>query len=278
MRDKNIKKNLKMKICISLAVVALSCMSLAPLIVGVETEYGSAGEVSNVAPLIVESRFSQSDTMVYIGESVEFAVDVSDGNGAADISWVKLVLSDDESVSTDDISIPLDRTAANVDATTSTFGKTWTAEGEMGQKNILITAEDSDGLSASNNGVKVGTIELNPMMGFEVTDGTGSGLTTISFPASPPGTDVSSNQNTIQVKNTGGTALKVFIHGTDMISGTETIQISNMNVDGTSMTTTSQLIATIEPGASSSHNILLHYPIGIPAGTYQGTVILDITT
>ena len=107
------------KICISLVVIA--CLLLTSLIAGGETEYGSAGEISNVAPLIVESSFSLSNTAVYIGESVEFAVDVSDDNGAADVSLVTVVLSDDGSVSTDDISIPLDRTA-DVDATTSTFG------------------------------------------------------------------------------------------------------------------------------------------------------------
>jgi hypothetical protein len=266
------------KICISLVVI--SCMLLTSLIVGgAESEYGSEGVISNVAPLIDDSSFFLSDTTVYTGESVESAVDVSDDNGATDVLLVTVVLSDDDSVSDDDISIQLDKNA-DVDAATSTFGKVWTAEGEMGPKNILITAKDSGGLSASNNGVQVGTIELNPMIGFEVKDGTGSGLTTISFPASPPGTvDVPSNQNSIQITNVGGTAIKVYIHGTDMISGTETMPISNMKVDGTPMTTTPQIIANnIEPGASSSHNIFLDCPAVIPAGTYQGTVIFEITT
>jgi hypothetical protein len=267
----------KIKMYISLVII--SCMLLTSLIAGgAGSEYGSAGEISNVAPLIVESSFSLSSKTVYTGESVEFAVDISDDNGAADVSLVMLVLSDDDIVSTDDFSIQLDRTA-DVDATKSTFGKVWTAEGEMGPKNILITAEDSGGLSASNNGVNVGTIEPSPMVGYEVKDGTGSSLTTISFPPSSPGTlDVPSNQNTIQITNIGGTAINVYIQATDMISGTETMPISNMKVDGTPMTTTPQLIAIIEPGASSSHNILLHYPTGMPAGTYQGTVIFEITT
>jgi hypothetical protein len=265
------------KICISLVVI--SCILLTSLIAGgAESEYGSECGISNVAPLIEEPSFFLSNTTVCMGESVEFAIDVSDDNGAADVSLVTVVLSDDDSVSDDDISIPLDRTA-DVDATTSTFGKVWPAEGEMGTKNILITAKDSGGLSASNNVFNAGTIELNPMIGFEVTDGTGSGLITISFPASPPGTIVPSNQNSIQITNIGGTAIKVSIHGTDMISGTETIPISNMKVDETPMTSTPQLIANdIEPGASSSHNIFLDYPVGMPAGTYQGTVILEITT
>lgn len=266
------------KIYIALAVVVLSCMSLAPLIAGGEAEYGSECSISNVAPLIDESSFFLSNTTVCMGEPVEFAVDVSDANGAADVSSVMLVLSNDENVSADDVSMQLDRTET-VNATTSTFGKVWTVEGETGLKNILIAANDTANLVADNNGVKVGTIELNPMIGFEVKDGTGEALTTVSFPESPPGTlNLSANQNAIQITNIGGIPIDVYIHGTGMTNGNETIPISNMNVDGIPMSTTPLLIADdIEASASSSHNIYVDYPAVIPAGTYQGTVVFEIT-
>lgn len=48
------------KMYITLAAVVLSCISLAPLIVVGEVEYGSECSISNVAPLIAESHFSLS--------------------------------------------------------------------------------------------------------------------------------------------------------------------------------------------------------------------------
>lgn len=266
---------------IALAAIVLFCISLAPLIAVGEVEYGSECSISNVAPLIAESTFSLSDTTVYIGgsigEPIEFSVDVSDANGAADLSSVMLVLSDDELISDDDISIQLNKTGT-VDTTTSKFETVWTVEGESGLKNVLVTAKDSVNLPADNNGVKVGTIELNPVIGFELKNGTGGALTTISFPTSTPGTrNLSSNQNGIQITNIGGVAINVSIHGTDMTNGNETIPISNMKVDGIPMSTTPQLIAVgVEPSTSSTHNIAVDYPTGIPTGAYQGTVIIEI--
>ncbi|MFZ2071492.1 MAG: hypothetical protein WAV32_07870 [Halobacteriota archaeon] len=236
------------KMYITLAAVVLSCISLAPLIVVGEVEYGSECSISNVAPLIAESHFSLSSTTAYIGgsmgEPVEFSVDVSDANGAADVSSVMLVLSDDENI-----------------------------------KNILVAAKDSANLPADNNGVKVGTIELNPVIGFEVKNGTGGALTTLGFSTAPPGMpNLSSNQNPIQIKNIGGVVINVSIHGTDMTNGNETLPISNMKVDGIPMSTSPQLIAVgVEPSTSSTHNITVNYPIGIPPGAYQGTVIIEIT-
>ena len=218
-------------------------------------------------------------TDVCTGEPVEFAIDVSDANGAADVSSVTVVLSDDGVISGDDVSIQLD-SSGTVNATTSTFGKVWTAGVETGLKNILIAVSDSANLTADNNGVNVGTIELNPMIGFEVKDGTGSALTTVSFPESAPGAqNQPANQNAIEINNIGGTAINVYIHGTDMSNGNETIAISNMNVDGIPMSTTPLLIAEgIGASASSYHNITMNYPAVIPAGTYQGSVLFEIGT
>lgn len=72
--------------------------------------------------------------------------------------------------------------------------------------------------------------------------------------------------------------INVSIHGTDMTNdGNETLPISNMKVDGIPMSTSPQLIAVgVEPSTSSTHNITVDYPIGIPPGAYQGTVIIEI--
>jgi hypothetical protein len=263
---------------VALAIVVLSGISFAPFIAGGETEYGSECSIANVAPLIEESSFFQSNHTICMGESVEFAISVSDANGAADVSSVMVMLSDDEDISEDDLSIHLDRIGTG-DATTAAFGKNWTVAGESGLKNILIATSDNANLVADNNGVKVGTIELNPMIGFEVKNGTGRALTTVSFPVAAPGAqNLSSNQNAIQINNIGGVAIDVYIHGTNMTNGNETIPISCIRVGEMPMSTTPQLIADkIEPSASSSHNIYVDYPTVVPAGTYQGTVVFEIT-
>lgn len=267
------------KICTFTAVIF--CLVLTMLSAGeAESGYGSECSISGVAPLIEDSSFFLSNAIVCRGESVEFAVDISDDNGAADVSQVMVMLSEDGNISDDDISIQLAR-IENVNATISTFGKVWTVEGETGLKNILITAKDNANLVANNNGVKVGTIELNPLVGFDIKDGKGGVLTTISFLGSPPGTlNVSANQNTIQINNTGGIAIDVYAYGTDfnMTSDNGTIPISNVRVDGTRMSTIPQLINHVDPGTSGTLNFFMDYPSAMPAGTYRGTVIFEITT
>ena len=269
----------KEEIRMVLLVVFLYCVALAPLIANGESEYGSTCSISNVAPLIDETSFFLSNTNICMGESVEFAVDVSDANGASDVSSVMVVLSADGTISEDDVSLQLERTGS-VSATTATFGTVWTVAGETGLKNILLAAYDGAHLAAENNGVNAGTIELNPVVGFEVKNGTGGALTAISFPESVPGAqNLSANQNAIQVCNIGGIAIDVYVHGMDMSSGNETIPVSNMRVDELPMSTTPQLIAAgVEPGASSSHHVYMDYPAVIPSGTYQGSVVFEIAT
>ena len=266
------------KMYIALVVVVLSCVSLAPINTCGEADYVSECSIANVEPTIEETSFSLSNMTVCMGELVEFSVDVSDANGAADISSVMLVLSDDGIISDDDISILLNKTGT-ADVTTSTFGEVWAVEGGTGRKNVLVTATDSANLPANNNGVTVGTIELNTIIGFEVKDGTGGAFTAISFPTAAPGTqNLSSNQNGVQITNIGGVAINVSIQGTNMTSGNDTLLISCMKIDGIPMSTKPQLVAAgIEPGASSTHEIVVDYPTTISAGIYKGTIVLEIT-
>jgi len=261
------------------AVIVLSCLAFASLNAG-GVEYESECRVLNVAPLINASSFHLTNKTVCIGESVGFSISVSDDNGFSDISSVMVVLSDDENMSENDILIQLNK-VETVNATTAIFSKVWAVEGEAGLKNIFITANDSNGLSASNNGIKVGTIELNPMIGFEVKDGSGKDLTTINFPACPPGTpNVPSNQNPVRINNTGGVAINVYIYGTDfnLTGGDGKIPISNMKVNGIPMNTTPQLIMHIETKESSALNFSIDYPSALPPGTYKGAVMFEITS
>jgi len=217
----------------------------------------------------------------FTGEPIDFAIDVTDANGASDIATVELVLSEDTSISAGDTVVSLER-IADVDSTTATFGAAWTVPSTSGFKHVLINATDSAGLSAINNGIKVGEIFQNPLMGFEVKDGSGTALTTVSFAASAPETNnVPSDQNTIQIVNTDpdgvGMRIKVSVVGTAMVNGTSEIPVSNLGVDGTPLSVTpTEIDSSIDPLSSASHNFYLNYPAGLAAGTYQGGIDFEV--
>jgi len=217
----------------------------------------------------------------FTGEPIDFVIDVTDANGASDITTVELILSEDMSISADDIVVPLNY-IADVDDTTATFGAAWTVPSTSGLKHVLVNATDSTGLSAINDGVNVGEVFQNPLMGFEVKDGSGTALTTVSFAASVPGTnDVPSDQNTIQIINTDpdgvGMRIKVSVVGTAMINGTNEIPVSNLRMDDTSLSLTpTEIDPSIDPLAPASHNFHLNYPTGLAAGTYQGGIDFEV--
>jgi len=210
-----------------------------------------------------------------------FTIDVTDDNGASDIATVELVLSDDASISADDTVVPLTH-VVDLDATTATFGATWIVPATSGLKHVLVNVTDSTGLAATNNGIEVGEIFQNPLMGFEVKDGSGTALTTVSFAASAPGTNsVPSDQNTIQITNTDpdsvGMRIKVSVVGTAMTNGANEIPVSNIWVDGTPLSVTlTEIDSAINPLALASHNFKLDYPAGLVAGTYQGDIDFEV--
>ena len=137
-------------------------------------------------------------------------------------------------------------------------------------------------VSAINNGIKVGEIFQNPLMGFEVKDGSGTALTTVSFAASAPETNnVPSDQNTIQIVNTDpdnvGMRIKVSVVGTAMTNGTNEIPVSNLGVDDDPLSTTpTEIDSSIDPLSATSHNFYLNYPAGLAAGTYQGGIDFEV--
>lgn len=216
----------------------------------------------------------------FTGEPIDFTIDVTDDNGASDIA-VELVLSEDASISADDTVVPLTH-VVDVDATTATFGATWIVPSTSGLKHVLVNATDSTGLSATNNGIEVGEIFQNPLMGFEVKDGSGTALTTVSFAASAPGTNsVASDQNTIQIINTDpdgvGMRIKVSVVATAMTDGTNEIPVSNIGVDDTQLSVTpTEIDSAIDPLALASHNFKLDYPAELVAGTYQGGIDFEV--
>lgn len=217
----------------------------------------------------------------FTGEPIDFTIDVTDANGASDIAMVELILSDDTSISADDTVVSLEH-IADVDSTTATFGAAWVVPSTSSFKHVLINATDSTGLSAINNGINVGDVFQNPLMGFEVKDGSATALTTVSFAASVPGTnDVPSDQNTIQIINTDpdgvGMRIKVSVVGTAMTNGTNEIPVSNLRVDGNPLSATpTEIDSSIDPLSSASHNFYLNYPAGLAAGTYQGGIDFEV--
>lgn len=217
----------------------------------------------------------------FTGESIDFTIDVADANGASDIATVELILSADASISADDTVVPLTH-ITDVDSTAATFGAAWTVPSTSGLKHVLINATDSAGLAAINNGIEVGEVFQNPLMGFEVKDGSATALTTVSFAESVPGTnDVPSDQNTIQIINTDpdgvGMRIKVSVVGTAMVNGTNEIPVSNLRIDATPLSVTlDEIDSSIDPLSSASHNFYLNYPAGLAAGTYQGGIDFEI--
>lgn len=217
----------------------------------------------------------------FTGESIDFAIDVTDANGASDIATVELILSEDTTISADDTVVPLTY-IADVDSTTATFGAAWTVPSTSGLKHVLVNATDSAGLAAINNGIEVGEIFQNPLMGFEIKDGSATALMTVSFAESVPGTnDVPSDQNTIQIINTDpdgvGMRIKVSVVGTAMVNGTNEIPVSNLRIDDTPLSVTlNEIDSSIDHLSSASHNFYLNYPAGLAAGTYQGGIDFEV--
>jgi len=228
----------------------------------------TAKPVINVTSYNITLGVTRDYTIPYgfTGEPIDFTIDVTDGNGASDIATVELIFSDDASISAED----------------ATFGATWIVPSTSGLKHVLVNVTDSTGLAATNNGIEVGNIFQNPLMGFEVKDGSGTALTTVSFAASAPGTNsVPSDQNTIQIINTDpdgvGMRIKVSVVATAMTDGTNEIPVSNIGVDDTPLSVTpTEIDSAIDPLESASHNFKLDYPAGLVAGTYQGGIDFEV--
>lgn len=221
----------------------------------------------------------------FTGENITFTIDVTDNNGEEDIAAVTIFLSEDETVNESDISISLDAAESTKNGDTRlTFTKSWNVPAFVyGRKNIFITVNDSGGLPSDNNEIKIGELFINPMIGFEIVNSTGGDVESIQFAESPPGTTNVSAQDLIRIKNIDpdsvGMKLKVLIKGTDLVNmnGTGSISISNMKIDGKSMSTALQVIdECLAPGESKKHVFSLDYPLPLPAGHYVGTVTFEI--
>ncbi|MEA3295337.1 MAG: hypothetical protein U9P81_10310 [Euryarchaeota archaeon] len=216
----------------------------------------------------------------FTGESIDFAVNVRDDDGASDITTVELILSDDMTIDQDDTVIVLSY-SANVDEKTATFIGTLTISSSDGLKHVFVNATDSTGSIATNNGINVGEVFENPRTGFKIKDGSGDSLVSIIFPASLPGIRVGSDVNTIQIINTDpdgvGMKIKVSVKGTSLTSGTNQINMSNMELDTTVLSETLTVIDSgISAGATSDHNFYLNYPDTIASGTYKGNIDFEV--
>ena len=307
----------EMKVCI---VFVMCAMMLVPNVVLAETSFNVTGtdsvdvtfqseaKAANVLPSIDDASFaikimaeeevypagdraSATIPFAFTGEDIVFTIDVTDDNGEEDIAdAVTIFLSDDESVDGGDISVPADAVESTKDGDVRlTVTKTWNVPAsEYGEKNILVTANDSGGLSADNNGIKVGTVFINPQIGFEITSNSSTeednGSMRIQFAEGAPGTtNVSAYQNPIRIKNIDpdgvGMRIKVLVQGNDLANQNKagSISIANMKVDGTPMSTALQTIVdNLAPGISNTHEFSLDYPVPLPAESYLGTVTFEI--
>lgn len=219
----------------------------------------------------------------FYGEALSFKISVSDNDGDQDILSANAVLSDDDVMDLSDITIELlaDENTRNGDPNLM-FTADWTVSNTYyGMKKILISAKDAEGLEASNNGVLVGQVFLNPKVIFEATTVNGP-LSSLSFEGLPGTKNVSAKQNPITIKNLDpdgvGMKIRVSVSGTDLVNneGTGVIPISNMKVNGLSLTNTPQLLSTIASGASVTLEFTLNYPTPLLPGKYSGSIMIII--
>ena len=222
----------------------------------------------------------------FTGEDVEFTIDVTDDNGEEDIAnAVTIFISEDESVDDGDISISTEAVESTKDGDVRlTLTEVWNVpSSEYGKKNILVTATDSGGLSADNNGLKVGEVFINPQVGFEITNSAGDDIGSIQFPEGAPGTTNVSALDSLQIKNIDpdgvGMRVRASVQGEDLANQnvTGSIPIANMNANGLLLSTELQTLdESLAPDESNTHAFSLDYPLPLPAGKYAGTVTFEI--
>lgn len=302
----------EIKTCI--VVVMLCAMMLVPNVALAET-YNVTGrdsvdvtlqieaKATNVAPSIDDTSFVikitaeeevypvgyRADATIpfaFTGEDIEFAIDVTDDNGEEDIAnAITIFISEDESVDDSDISLSTEAVESTKDGDVRlTLTKLWNVpSSEYGKKNILVTATDSGGLSADNNGLKVGEVFINPQVGFEITNSAGGDIGSIQFPEGAPGTTNVSALNSIQIRNIDpdgvGMRVRASVQGEDLGNQnlTGSIPIANMNANGLLLSTELQKIdESLAPAESNTHAFSLDYPLPLPAGNYVGAVTFEI--
>ena len=302
----------EIKTCI--VVVMLCAMMLVPNVALAET-YNVTGrdsvdvtlqieaKATNVAPSIDDTSFVikitaeeevypvgyRADATIpfaFTGEDIEFAIDVTDDNGEEDIAnAITIFISEDESVDDSDISLSTEAVESTKDGDVRlTLTKLWNVpSSEYGKKNILVTATDSGGLSADNNGLKVGEVFINPQVGFEITNSAGEDIGSIQFPEGAPGTTNVSALNSIQIRNIDpdgvGMRVRASVQGEDLGNQnvTGSIPIANMNANGLLLSTELQTLdESLAPAESNTHAFSLDYPLPLPAGNYVGAVTFEI--
>jgi len=302
----------EIKTCI--VVVMLCAMMLVPNVALAET-YNVTGrdsvdvtlqieaKATNVAPSIDDTSFVikitaeeevypvgyRADATIpfaFTGEDLEFAIDVTDDNGEEDIAnAITIFISEDESVDDSDISLSTEAVESTKDGDVRlTLTKLWNVpSSEYGKKNILVTATDSGGLSADNNGLKVGEVFINPQVGFEITNSAGEDIGSIQFPEGAPGTTNVSALNSIQIRNIDpdgvGMRVRASVQGEDLGNQnvTGSIPIANMNANGLLLSTELQTLdESLAPAESNTHAFSLDYPLPLPAGNYVGAVTFEI--
>jgi len=227
-------------------------------------------ETENVPPEITGYNFDVHRTYPKIpysftGESITFNIDVNDNNGADDIRSASIVLSEDDAVSPDDITIELDN-SFNVNETCKEYTGTYTVKSsDYGLRYIIAVVEDLEGSKAEK---LVGKVFLNPKIGVEIPN-----LTTIDFGVGKPG-EISNATVTIKNVDPDGVGLKldVYIKPDSLTNGYYTIPPEYIKCNGITLNTNFEKIATIAPNETLTLNLELIRPIPLPAGKYTGNL------
>jgi len=262
-------------------------------------DYSSSVDVNNSAPSIDAPSFSMKiflDEEVYPtgvrggaiipyafqGEALKFNVSVSDDNGDQDIQSASIVLSEDDVLDGDDLTVPLEAVEAERDGDSRlAFRASWIVSSAHGLKKILVTSMDANGSEATNNGVIVGEVFLNPTVHYEVKSG-GEALASVSFEGEAGDVNVNARENPITISNMDpdkvGIKIRVHVWGTDLTNknGEGVIPISNMKANGIKLSAEPQLLFLVDSGNTETLEFTLDFPIPLPAGSYKGTVKIEV--
>ncbi len=263
-------------------------------------DYSSSVDVNNSAPFIDAHSFSMKIFLeeevyptgvrggaripyAFQGEALKFNVSVSDDNGDQDIQSASIVLSEDDTPDGDDLTVPLKAVEDERDGDSRlAFRASWmVSSSAQGLKKILVTSMDANGSEATNNGVIVGEVFLNPTVHYEIKSGD-EALASVSFEGGAGDVNVNARENPITINNTDpdkvGIKIRVRVWGTDLTNknGEGVIPISNMKANGMKMSSEPQLLFVVDSGNTETLEFTLDFPIPLPAGSYKGTVKIEV--
>jgi len=245
----------------------------------------TTAEVTNAYPWIESVRILTDDDHVTPGvqispvpganKQVRIEVTASDNNGFEDVALVEATF-----LST---TIALNKTG-NINATTDTFDGRLNVSFYQQPGDYSITASVYDSENVTNT--SIAEFEYLSLLAFELDS------SSIQFEVQPGQTDEVTGDIDIgtlsapTLRNIGNTELDMHVSGTDLVSGEEAIDISNMEFSfdndfesllaGIMSTAMHSVNLSLVPGISSLQlfSLRLYAPIGVSMTDYYGSLSL----